>query len=133
LYTLLTVSKAFTREDDAAPVVPVTRRKVDLPDGVPNYITADGARALRTELAAGGDEIRMQELAEHLASAEIVEPTTGDRVRFGSTVELSNGARYRIVGAIEADPKRGLISWQSPLARKLIGQQVGDVEIVAIS
>jgi hypothetical protein len=131
------VSKAFTREDDAVPVAPVTRRKVGIPDGVPNYITADGARALRAELAAGGDPVRIQELAEHLASAEIVEPTPGDRVRFGSTVELSNGARYRIVGAIEADPKRGLISWQSPLARKLIGAQVGapagDLEIVAIS
>jgi transcription elongation GreA/GreB family factor len=131
------VSKAFTREDDAAPVAPVTRHKVGIPDGVPNYITADGARALRAELADSRDPVRIAELAEHLACAEIVEPTPGDRVRFGSTVELSNGARYRIVGAIEADPKQGSISWQSPLARKLIGAQVGDpigdFEIVAIS
>jgi transcription elongation GreA/GreB family factor len=133
----LTVSKAFTREDDAVPVAAVTRRKVEIPDGVPNYITADGARTLRAELAAGGDAVRMDELAEHLGSAEIVEPAPGDRVRFGSTVELSNGARYRIVGAIEADPKQGRIHWQSALARKLIGAQVGDdvndLEIVAIS
>jgi transcription elongation GreA/GreB family factor len=131
------VSKAFTREDDAAPVAPVTRHKVGIPDGVPNYITADGARTLRAELAAGGDPVRMAELAEHLASAEIVEPIAGDRVRFGSTVELSNNTRYRIVGAIEADAKRGLIHWQSPLARKLIcaqvGDEIGELEIVAIS
>jgi transcription elongation GreA/GreB family factor len=131
------VSKAFTREDDDAPVAPVTRRKVEIPDGVPNYITADGARTLRAELAAGGDAVRMEELAEHLASAEIVEAIAGDEVRFGSTVELSNGARYRIVGAIEADAKRGAINWQSPLARKLLGARVGDEvngnEIVAIS
>ena len=61
----------------------------------------------------------------------------GDRVRFGSTVELSNNTRYRIVGAIEADAKRGAINWQSPLARKLLGARVGDEvngnEIVAIS
>ncbi|HEY1552935.1 MAG TPA: GreA/GreB family elongation factor [Kofleriaceae bacterium] len=131
------MSKAFTREDDAAPVAPVTRRKVEIPDGAPNYVTADGAEALRAELAAGGDPVRMQELADHLGSAELVESTPGDRVRFGSTVELSNHARYRIVGAIEADPKQGRINWQSPLARKLLGAQVGDeigdLEIVAIS
>ncbi|HEX4452581.1 MAG TPA: GreA/GreB family elongation factor [Kofleriaceae bacterium] len=135
------MSKAFTREDDAVPVAPVTRRKLEIPVGVPNYITAAGARALRAELAAlvdgrseaQRDEIRMHELAEHLATAELVEPTPGDQVRFGSTVELSTGARYRIVGAIEADPKRGRISWQSPLARKLIGARVGELEIVAIS
>ena len=133
------MSKAFTREDDdAVPVAPVKRRKVAIPDGVPNYITADGAIALRAELAAAsGDEIRMQELAEHLASAELVQSQATDQVRFGSTIETSTGARYRIVGAIEADPKRGLISWQSPLARKLLGARVGDelgdFAIVAIS
>jgi transcription elongation factor GreB len=136
------VSKAFTREeDDAVPVVPVKRRGVPVPDGVPNYITAAGAQALRAELAAGGDEVRMQELAEHLASAEIVEPADTDQVRFGSTVETSTGARYRIVGAIEADPKQHAVSWQTPIARALLGAKVGDdvtlptgeVQIVAIS
>lgn len=136
------VSKAFTREDDAVPAGPVKRRRVPLPDGVPNYITADGARTLRAELAAGGDEVRMQELAEHLACAEIVEPGPADRVRFGSTAVTSSGARYRIVGAIEADPKHHAVSWQSPVAKALLGARVGDevalpsgsrVEIVAIS
>jgi len=136
------VSKAFTREDDVVPVAPVKRRRVPVPDGVPNYITADGARALRAELAAGGDEVRMQELAEHLACAEIVEPEAApDRVRFGSTAVTSSGARYRIVGAIEADPKHHAVNWQSPVARALLGARVGDevvlpvgaVEILTIS
>lgn len=137
------MSKAFTREDDAVPVAPVKRRGVPVPDGAPNYITAEGARALRAELAAGGDEVRMQELAEHLACAEIVEPDVApDRVRFGSTAVTSSGARYRIVGAIEADPKRHAVNWQSPVALALLGARVGDaivlpggteVEIVAIS
>jgi transcription elongation factor GreB len=136
------VSKAFTREDDAVSVAPVKRRRVLVPDGMPNYLTAAGARALRAELAAGGDEVRMQELAEHLASAELVEPPATDRVRFGSTVQTSNGARYRIVGALEADPRQHAVSWQSPLARALLGARAGDevtlpgggvVEIVAIT
>ena len=121
------VSKAFTREeDDAAPLAPVKRRRVPLPDGVPNYVTAAGARALRAEMAAGGDEVRMQELAEHLGCAEIIEPEPDDQVRFGSTVVTSTGARYRIVGAIEADPKQHAVSWQSPIARALLGARVGD-------
>jgi len=37
------VSKAFTKEDDDAPVVAVRRRRVPVPDGVPNYLTAAGA------------------------------------------------------------------------------------------
>jgi transcription elongation factor GreA len=35
-------------------------------------------------------------------------------------------ATYQIVGSDEADPKRGLISVMSPLARTLIGKNVGD-------
>ena len=48
---------------------------------------------------------------------------------------------YRIVGAIEAAPREGAISWQSPIAEALHGARVGDsvtlprgdVEVVAIS
>jgi len=144
------VSKAFTREDDAAPVAPVLRRRIAVPEGVPNYVTAAGARALRAELdrlgATAGDAIRIQELAEHLACAEIVEPgAPSDRARFGSEVVTVDGAgrrvRYRIVGAIEADPKQHAVSWQSPIARALLGARVGDavalpggeVEVVEIA
>jgi transcription elongation factor GreA len=57
-------------------------------------------------------------------------PTSGDRVTFGSTVKLEDEdgreAIYQIVGSDEADPKRGLISIMSPLARTIIGKKVGD-------
>ena len=51
---------------------------------------------------------------------------------FGSTVVLeeeSSGAAvtYQIVGDDEADLKQGLISISSPIARALIGKEVGDV------
>ena len=47
---------------------------------------------------------------------------------------------YRIVGAIEAAPREGAISWQSPIAEALQAARVGDtvalprgeVEVVAI-
>ena len=55
----------------------------------------------------------------------------GDRVAFGATVKLSNAdtgeeVTYRILGADEADLAKGSISITSPLARSLIGKQVGD-------
>ena len=34
--------------------------------------------------------------------------------------------KYTIVGAPEANPEKGLISYHSPLAKALIGKEVGD-------
>jgi len=128
------VSKAFTREDDDVPQVTVRRRRVPVPEGVPNYLTVAGARVLREELSAlsaapqrePDADIRIQELSEHLATAELVEPAPTDRARFGSTIELDDGTRYEIVGVLEADPTAGKLSWLSPLAKKLLGARVGD-------
>jgi transcription elongation GreA/GreB family factor len=138
------VSKAFTRETDDAPEPPVLRRGVPVPD--PNYMTPAGARAARAELAGATDEARIRELSDHLATAQIVEPPAERGVAsLGAsvTVEDESGARtrYQIVGALEADPRRGRLFWQSPLAERLYGARVGDaitlprgneVEVVAI-
>jgi transcription elongation GreA/GreB family factor len=136
------VSKAFTREDDDAPEPPV--RRLGLPVPVPNPVTPAGLRALRAELEAGPPAERANELALHLATAQPLEP--GDRtvVGFGATVTVVDEAgrrhRNRLVGAIEAAPRDGAISWQSPIASALADARVGDtvtlprgdVEIVAI-
>lgn len=136
------MSKAFTKEDDDAPVPETRKRGVAVPE--PNYLTASGLAALRAEAAATTDPDRTRELADHLATAIVGPDPEPGRVGFGSavTVEDDEGKRttYRIVGAIEADPKRGAISWQSPIANELWECQVGDsvelprgeVEIVAI-
>ncbi|MDQ3368015.1 MAG: GreA/GreB family elongation factor [Myxococcota bacterium] len=147
------MSKAFTKESDTAPDDAIRRRGVPLPEGVPNYLTAAGARALRAELEAAPPpprppelEDRLRELGDHLAAAEIVEaPVDRERVGFGAAVTVEDGdgarTRYRIVGAIEAAPREGAIGWQSPVARALLGARVGDpvtlprgdeVEVVAI-
>jgi transcription elongation GreA/GreB family factor len=128
------VSKAFTREDDGeVPEEPVRRRGVPVPE--PNYVTAAGLRALRAELERGGlSDERARELADHLATAVTVEPEDRAAVGFGATVTVEDDAgrhvQYRIVGAIEAAPKVGAISWQSPIARALLDARVG--EIVAL-
>ena len=72
-----------------------------------------------------------------LALAEVIDPTklSGTRVAFGATVGLSNTqtteeVTYRIVGADESDLEKGSISITSPLARSLLGKEVGDEVMV---
>lgn len=126
------MSKAFTKEDDEVPPAPLRKRGAPVPD--PNYVTAEGARTARAELDQlsrdGGDPDRIRELTEHLSTAQVVEPEDRQLVGLGAsvTVEDEAGKRttYRIVGAIEADTKRGWLSWQTPIANALWGARVGD-------
>lgn len=122
------MSKAFTKEDDDAPAAPVMKRGVPVPE--PNFVTAAGMASLRAELERTTDPDRARELAAHLATAQVAEPPDRERAGIGATVvvETEAGVRttYRIVGAIEADPKRGKITWQSPLAEALYNLRAGD-------
>lgn len=76
-------------------------------------------------------EGRIGELETKVSGAEVIDPPRGGtRVTFGSTVRLEDDTgkevRYWIVGSDEADPPRGRISILAPLARTLIGKNVGD-------
>ena len=79
-------------------------------------------------------EGRIKELESVLSHAQVIDPTTvnaGTRVVFGATVDLADEesgeeTTYQIVGDLEADIKRGLISVSSPVARALIGKHEGD-------
>jgi transcription elongation factor GreA len=70
-----------------------------------------------------------------LSAAQVIDPASldaGGRVVFGTTVDLEeedsgDAVTYQIVGDDEADLKLGLISISSPIARALIGKEVGDV------
>ena len=82
-------------------------------------------------------EARITDLESKVGTAEVIDPpTSGDRVTFGSTVKLEDEdgkeAIYQIVGSDEADPKRGLISIMSPLARTLISKKVGDSVVATL-
>jgi transcription elongation factor GreA len=81
-------------------------------------------------------EGRIQELEIILASAHIIEdqgknPTT---VEVGDTVVVKEGdnepEEYTIVGAAEANPRKGKISNESPLGRALLNRTVGDEVMV---
>ena len=76
---------------------------------------------------------RIEHIEDRLARAEIIDVTklSGERIVFGATVTLEDsdsGAKvqYAIVGETEADLKKGRISITSPIARGLVGREVGD-------
>jgi transcription elongation factor GreA len=82
-------------------------------------------------------EGRIQQVEDWLARADVIDVSklSGERVLFGATVSLEDAetgknVRYRIVGEFEADLKKGLISVTSPIARSLIGKEVGDTVTV---
>ena len=80
-------------------------------------------------------EGRIQEIESKLSMSQIIDPSSldaGGRVVFGATVLIEDEATgdavtYQIVGEDEADLKLGLINISSPIARALIGKEVGDI------
>ena len=159
------MSVAFTREEDAEAAA------ADLPDRPisphPNLVTPKGLAELDQALAEaraayaaaqadGGvaaDRTAMARATRDLryfgarrGTAQLVQkPERLDRVAFGCTVEVEREdgrvQTFAIVGEDEADPAAGSVSYISPLARALMGKEVGDVvkvagaevEVVAIS
>ncbi len=88
----------------------------------------------------GQIEASIADLEDKLSRAQIIDPITlsGDKIIFGATVTLldedDNPVKYQIVGQAEADAKAGMISYNSPLGRALIGRQVGEeVEVTVPS
>ena len=76
---------------------------------------------------------RIKYIEDVLSRAEVIDPAklSGETVKFGATVALLNvdtdeEVTYQIVGPEESDLTQGRISVSSPLARGLIGRQVGD-------
>ncbi len=84
-------------------------------------------------------EGRIQELQGKIAKFQVVEPAENskDSIAFGATVTIEDvdteeTFRYQIVGPDEADTGQNRISFQSPIARALIGSRVGDVVVVEV-
>jgi transcription elongation GreA/GreB family factor len=146
------MSVAFVREESAEAAQEITLPERPISTH-PNLVTRSGLKALERAAAESAEALkaaqaiedakerrRALELAarearyfsERLASAILrPEPTSKDAVAFGRRVTiLRDGERrqtFRIVGEDEADPRSGTISYVAPLARLLVGRQVGDV------
>lgn len=102
---------------------------------------AEGDRSENAEYIYGKKRLReidkrLKYLGRLLKDAVVVDRSelAGDKVCFGATVlvEDEDGAqkRWTIVGEGEANPQQGTISMKAPLARAIMGKQVGDVVTV---
>ena len=146
------MSVAFTREESAE-----TAAQVELPDRpiAPhlNLVTASGldalTNAMRESRTAYDAAQRIEEVAERrravaiasrdmryfadrLRTAQLAPPPSDfGAVAFGHRVTFrrDDGRRqaFKIVGEDEADPRNGSISYVSPVARALIGRDVGEI------
>ena len=76
-------------------------------------------------------EGRIQEIEYMLRNAVLIESNTPrDTVGIGSHVTIQEGNEpeetYHVVGAKEADPRKGKISNESPIGRALMDHRVGE-------
>jgi transcription elongation factor GreA len=77
-------------------------------------------------------EGRIQEIEAILRMAVIIEKTNSDVVTVGSHVTVqevgfNEPETYHLVGAKEADPRKGKISNESPIGSALMDHKIGDV------
>lgn len=82
-------------------------------------------------------EGRIREIEAKIAHAEVIDVTQhdGGHVIFGATVTIldfdtDEEKTYKIVGDDEADLKKGMISFNSPIAKALIGKNEGDEVVI---
>ena len=78
-------------------------------------------------------EARVRDLEDKMSRVQVIDPSSlsGDRVVFGATVtllDIENDTElvYQLVGEEEASVEDGQVSITSPLARALVGKEIGD-------
>jgi transcription elongation GreA/GreB family factor len=151
------MSVAFRRESDEEHLEP--KFELPIPPG-PNLVTprglaliAERVAALEADIAKTTDEAARAPLQRDLrywtarqVSAELAPVPAGDKVEFGVevTIRLKGAEKtFRIVGDDEADPAAGLLSFNAPLSRAMMGAEPGEVlpfageeeaiEVIAVS
>jgi transcription elongation factor GreA len=115
-------------------------REVELPQVVKDIGTAreHGDLSENAEYHAAKERqgmivARINHIEQSLSRAEVIDPSklSGSKIQFGAKVKLLNldtdkEESFQLVGPEEADLKIGRISVASPLARGLLGREVGD-------
>ena len=144
------MSRAFVNEDAGNDRPDLPERPV--PTG-PNFVTPRGLATLQRSLVVRQTELaalktraeRLDKLPEaaaerdirwleaRLKAAIIIDPATRDltEVAFGLAVTVADedgvASIYEVTGEDEADARIGRIAPNAPLARALLGAQVGDL------
>lgn len=146
------MSRGFVREGDQEEV-PFVPPRAFLPNGVTNYVTANGLEELKKEQETLLEErSRLKEeapernrvqinyitakldlLIDRINSAKVIDLSDQpkDTVLFGTTVSLHKeeedcNCQYQIVGADEANVSLNKISFLSPIAKVLLNKKVGE-------
>ncbi len=94
---------------------------------------SENAEYASAKEAQGFLEGRVQELEMLIHRAVLIDETaSGDTVQLGSRVAVvedgeDEAETFQIVGQVEANPREGKISDESPLGQALVGRRVGDV------
>ena len=141
---MFTMNRAFVKESDqdmkALPERAISPH--------PNLVTARGMELLETRVReletqrsaarAANDAVALASIARDLryfqarrdSARPVSAATHPEQVRFGVCAVLQLPGKvqraFQLVGEDEADPKAGLISFVSPLAKALMGKGVGD-------
>lgn len=135
------MSVAFRRESDEEHLEPKFERPI--PPGA-NLVTPRGLSliveliaGLEAELHGTADEALRSVLQRDLRywntrqmTAQVPAGPAGDKVAFGTQVSVylhGKAKTFRIVGDDEANPAAGLISFNAPLSRVMLGARSGDV------
>lgn len=78
-------------------------------------------------------EGRISEIESKIARAEVIDVSklSGKSIKFGAIItlydeEMDEEQTYQITGIDESDIEKGYLSVSSPLAKSLIGKEVGD-------
>ena len=114
------MSVAFRRESDEEHLEP--KFELPIPPG-PNLVTPRGLaliEALQRDL---------RYWRTRLATALLAPPVSGAIVAFGTKVTIDQDGTTRtldLVGHDESDPASGRIAFTAPLAKALIGSEIGD-------
>ncbi|WP_323758428.1 GreA/GreB family elongation factor [Roseivirga sp.] len=153
------MSRGFVKEDDQEEI-PLVPARVNLPEGVTNYVTQVGMDELLEEkqklidekdqleltsenerrIAVNHINAKLQLLNNRISTAKLIELEEQPKheVRFGAWVTLKIGSqtklqRYQIVGVDEADIAKGKISFISPIAQILTNKKVGEKAILKLA
>ena len=153
------MSRGFVKEGDQEEI-PILTPRAYLPDGVPNYVTQVGMDELLDEkqmlikdienlditnenerrIASNHINAKLQLLNDRILTAKVInlDKQSPDEIWFGATVTLKMDnetklQKYQIVGVDEADVSKGKISFISPIAKILMGKEVGAKAILKLA
>ncbi|MDZ4784715.1 MAG: transcription elongation factor GreA [bacterium] len=87
---------------------------------------------------SGMTEAKIRDIDHKLSNAQVIDPRQNpepEKVTFGVSVKIvdveSNEKRIMmLVGADESNVEKGLISFESPIGKSLIGKSIGDIATI---